>query len=150
MLRSTPARQRWQLLGPTSIARQLLPSEQVPAVDEVQYIVARAFSSDADDQTVLVFPIMVAGEELERIGCVAYDGQDGLDCDVREDVIGRDVTGYRCRRAAPEIEVELLQTGQPSDRLLAPSLDVRIRFCRGGHECSLRGVVCRCRQAVCA
>ena len=92
----------------------------------------------------------MTGEQFERIGCVAHDRQDGLDCDVREDIVGRNVAGYRRGRAAPEIQIELLQTGQPSDRLLAPSLDVRIRFWRGGHECSSQWLVFRRRLAECA
>ena len=111
MLRSTPARQRWQLLGSTSIARQFLPSEQVPAVDAVQHVIARAFSSDADDQTVLVLSVVMTGEQFERIGCVAHDRQDGLDCDVGEDIVGRNMAGYRCRRAAQERQREVLRAG---------------------------------------
>jgi hypothetical protein len=70
-----------------SIGCHFLPSEQVPTVDQVQQVSARALSRDAADQTVLSRSIVMAGEECERIGCVAHDGQDSLDGDMGEDVV---------------------------------------------------------------
>jgi hypothetical protein len=70
-----------------SIGCHFLPSEQVPTVDQVQQVSARALSRDAADQTVLSRSIVMAGEECERIGCFAHDGQDSLDGDMGEDVV---------------------------------------------------------------
>src|SRR3954447_21057563 len=57
-LRSTPGSQWWQLLGTTPITRQLLPSQEVPAVDQIEQLVGRALACDADDETVLVFAVV--------------------------------------------------------------------------------------------
>ena len=148
-LRSTPRSERWQLLGPTTVACQLLPSEQVAAVDQVQHVIARAFSNNADNECVLILAIAMAGEEVEGIGRVAHDAQHRMDGDLRKNILGRQVANDSCRSAAPEIEVELLDSGQTPGGLTALPLVSRIRFWCGGHECSLacmqaRGWVRRC------
>src|SRR5919198_323250 len=114
-LRSTPS-EGWQLLGSTTVACQLLPSEQVAAVDQVQHVIARAFSRNADDECVLILAIAMTGEELERIRRVANDGEHSVDGDLRKDVLRRRVPNDSCRRATPEIEVELLESGQTPGR----------------------------------
>ena len=83
----------------------------------------------------------MTGEELERVSRVAHDGEHGMDGDLRKDVIGRRMASDSCRRAAPEIEVELLYSGQTPGGLLPRPNVLRIRFWCGGHECSLACVL---------
>src|SRR5215467_4658596 len=111
-LRSTPGSQGRQFLRSAAVACQLVPSQQIPAVDEVQKFVRGASAGDAGDEFVLVIPIVVSLEQIEGFSCVAQNRQNGLDGDVSKNVIGWHSSRDSCRRVAPHVEVELLKPSE--------------------------------------
>src|SRR5690242_6096437 len=70
-LRSTTGSYRWQFLGAAPVTRQFLPSQQVAGVYQVQHLIRRALACDAEDEAVLVFPVVVAREEFKRVADIA-------------------------------------------------------------------------------
>src|SRR6266545_2179248 len=76
--RSTPAQGR-QLFR-TAVAGELQPAEQKRAVKQVVQIVARALRrDDSGHKSELLRACVVAGEEGQRVGGVAQDGEGGAD-----------------------------------------------------------------------
>ena len=140
-LRSTPGSQRWQLLGPASVTGQLLPPQQVAAIDQIEQFVGRALSGDAENKAVFMFAVVMTCEEFEWVGRVAENGQNSLDSRVGKDVVrGHPTRHCRCR-VAPDVEIKLLDSGQTRAAWLPLSLGARVRFWRGGHGCSSELVV---------
>jgi hypothetical protein len=85
-----------------------VPAEEIAAVDEVQHFTSGTLTGNADDETVLMLAMMVAGEELQGIGGIAQDGHDCLHGDMSKKVIRRHPAPDCRRRVAPDSEVELL------------------------------------------
>jgi hypothetical protein len=125
-----------------SIAGQFLPSKQEAGVEQVEQLVTRAIGGcKAADEGELLFAVLVADEQIERIGCVTQRAQNDVDGDVSQDVVRHDVAAHAGGGMPPGGERELLDAVQAPAGLPPAIGGVRIRFWRSGHGCSWAGGV---------
>jgi hypothetical protein len=78
--------------------------------------------------------MLVADEQLERIRRVSQDGDDGLQSNVRENIVRGDATADPRGGVPPGCERELLQASETSGGRPIPTGIARIRLWRCGHE----------------
>jgi hypothetical protein len=112
-----------------SIAGQLLPSKQKAGIEQVEQVVSRAIGRyKAADQGELLFAVLVTDEQIERIGRVTQRTQNGMDGDVRQNVVRHDVAAHAGGGMPPGGERELLDAVQAPAGSLPAIGAVWIRF----------------------